>query len=633
MGRALPSAGSTGAKVAETIQKTIFSLASNSSYVENNDEKGGGSFLLSSMSQYKADEFNGGSEKTIYDEFTTPRDEFAKVSDSIKDILAGKTISSSSDRGLRSIAPAGIARNAERQRLAFARKKETVLQREKEGLNKKALRAASSVTDAAWEIKREMQIEGNQAGYRSEDARNRLKASITSSALLEGGRNWVSRQLQGGKKDKSLKLESSNSFVQENKERDIDSKTEPIPDALIVDPEIIVQETSSARETKVDGQNFVDDIAEDTSDIELNKERERLISVLNLCLEAPEETWLRFDLLAKASSKSYFFSNNEESNDEMLNNEDAWENVINLMVSAKNDLEVASSITREYSKDEVIAEMYNMKSTVDTITTYVEDVAGNESAMFLKELFLGEVSIPIQEQQRNTVEMDTTMSQPQIVVNVSVDSNEETINEVFSTVESTTQEYEEASFKTQEFDGEYQTVVADVLPSEEYISSDSIATQNINKMMTDVEFEISIKDVDDKFMIDEPTNDVEVISSDSIEVVAAEVDVITTNDDDFIDGATRIHSANVEDDTFTTEKESRQENVFINLALRTIDVFFFVAEKTITVSKITAIVSVLRMKRSNYLCDLTLFCSPQFLRLEFLEFSILYNQLMKKQPL
>ena len=453
VGRALPSAGKSGARVANQVKKTILSLSNNSSFVQNgmNSDQNQNPFLLSSSSAFLKDDNVIDEEKNIYDELTTPGDEIQKVSESIRDILSGKGVSS--DRGLRSVAPAGTARSAERQRAAFARRKETTLKREKEGIDKKAMRAASSVTDAAWEIKREMQIEGNEAGYRSEAAMKSLEASIASSALMEGGKNWIDKRLPGKKKD-SLKLESSTSSQEDNmkvkfQNAKIDeiAVVDTILDAVVVEPEVIVPDVVApepkvivpdvvAAEPKVivpdaavvetqvivpdtagldpewaqiddestvlaSEKNEMEMLVEEITEAELYEERVRMITVLQMCLEEPDQTWLSPDLLPVSIIEAqnekedqddtpYFLSpdDNGKSSTEKL-----WEKVITAMVSAKNELEAVSTLeSKEKSQEDKIAELYEMKGVVDKITDYVEESAGIKSADFLRMELLGESS-------------------------------------------------------------------------------------------------------------------------------------------------------------------------------------------------------------------------------------------------
>jgi hypothetical protein len=126
---------------------------------------------------------------------TTPADEVREVVEAIRDILSGRGDASSPGAGaassasrsrrrraVRSFAPAGAARSAERQRLAYGARKRTTLKREREGPDRRVGRAIGSVSDAAWEFRREMQTDaGREAGYRTAGVRRALAAGAMRS--------------------------------------------------------------------------------------------------------------------------------------------------------------------------------------------------------------------------------------------------------------------------------------------------------------------------------------------------------------------------------------------------------------------------------------------------------------------
>ena len=127
-------------------------------------------------------------------------DEIKAVAGSIKEILAGgggeggagdRPDAATRRRGLRSVARGGtsVSRSAERQKRAYKRRRETVLAREKEGVDRKIRRGVEGVSDAAAEIRREMSVEGNRAGYRAEATAKAIEAG--TNKVLEAGTNKV----------------------------------------------------------------------------------------------------------------------------------------------------------------------------------------------------------------------------------------------------------------------------------------------------------------------------------------------------------------------------------------------------------------------------------------------------------
>ncbi len=570
VGRALPSAGTSGAKVADTLKKTIFALSTNSSFVENaNGQKG--SLFLPPLSQFET----MNEERTIYDELTTPRDELSKVTESIKGILSGKSVSS--DRRLRSIAPGGASRSVERQKLAYVRRKETVLKREKEGIDKKVLRAASAVTDTAWEIKRELQVEGNEAGYRSEAAMKRLKATIQSNALLEGGRSWMNKRLTASQKA-TLQLESSTTHSDKDKkkndEKAKDETTIFLQDAVVLDSKIF-------EEDQMINTPEVEDIIGEVSQDDLNAERKRLVSILVECLEKPEENWLRPDFLERNESrKPYFLSRDNEPTDNALNDEEVWEKVIVEMVSAKTELETALASMGDISRDEVISELFKMKSAVDNIIRYVSDCAGNDSAEFLRKKFLGETSLSHVKTTNSDTSPGAYVNEMYVIDEFQI-STEEFIFEATSAPKGLQENIYEAG---NDFDEIYESVlVADVISSEGETPNRSTSISKVNQAtsISDVDYEMNFseesfyKTGNKKYQDD--TSD--------IEVTAADVEVVIGNDGDFIiEENNGIGSAAVVDEKTSSSK--KKNNIFLTLTFRTLDVLLFVTEKAITVSEI-----------------------------------------------
>ena len=194
VGRALPAAG----RAART-----FLLSANSTYAERMLEtkpfalpsERSSSSSSSAFVGTAVDYYDDRGGRSTYDDgepsSTTPADEVREVVEAIRDILSGgddassSTSSSSSPsrrrrRAVRSFAPAGTARLAERQRLAYGARKRTLLKREREGPDRRLGRAIGSVTDATWEFRREMQTDaGREAGYRTAGVRRALAAGAT----------------------------------------------------------------------------------------------------------------------------------------------------------------------------------------------------------------------------------------------------------------------------------------------------------------------------------------------------------------------------------------------------------------------------------------------------------------------
>jgi len=176
IGRALPAAGRATRQLL---------LSSNSTYAERLlDVTDQTPFALPSERSLTNRDIVGSGYDELYEDLTTPADEIRSVTSAILDILSGKEIdydqSSSARRSVKSFAPAGTSRMAERQKRAYKARKQTVLKREKEGIDRKVGRAIGSVSDATWELRREMQTtKGREAGYRSKGVRKALASGAT----------------------------------------------------------------------------------------------------------------------------------------------------------------------------------------------------------------------------------------------------------------------------------------------------------------------------------------------------------------------------------------------------------------------------------------------------------------------
>ncbi|KAG7363774.1 ion transport protein [Nitzschia inconspicua] len=181
--RALPSAASLTQN-----NKKIFQLSDKSSFdVSDNQQQ-------KQQEPMKVD---------LRKEFATPQDEIKSVSAAIKQIFeqadqkvtprslsssssSAKTLlSSSSASSLKSTAQRGTARLSS----AYQRQQKTKLAREKENIVQKAPRLASSVIDSAYQVKRELQIEPNKPGYKTQRLREATAstAKLLASAAKAGG--------------------------------------------------------------------------------------------------------------------------------------------------------------------------------------------------------------------------------------------------------------------------------------------------------------------------------------------------------------------------------------------------------------------------------------------------------------
>lgn len=399
VGRALPSQGQSGAAMAKKMRDSLFLLTNNSSFVEYIPED---NFIL------PPSKYSEGVETGIREELNTPMDEIKSVTEAIKDILSGKTIVTQ-DRGLRSVAPAGTARNSDRIKKAYERRKETTLKREKEGIDKKVLRATSSVTDAAWELKREMDVEGNTAGYRAKTAQRQLEGTLESVGLLNGesGKTFrgIGERLFGASKKRT-----------ESKQLESAAAVEAVMEEFLYDDIKVLVDELEKLESIQDGY-IAPYQALNIED--LNAERRRVIATLTDCLQNPGQTWLKpgTKVASPESVKPtenkpddvdlpYFVNvdanvtETEVKKDEKeekailpeINsmNQDTWDTLITTMVLTRNDIDAEMSDESEsfQSEEEIYAALRGLESKLNLIVSLAAASAGEDASRSIRmELF------------------------------------------------------------------------------------------------------------------------------------------------------------------------------------------------------------------------------------------------------
>jgi hypothetical protein len=175
-------------------------------------------FQLSDKSSYQASNESSDKMVDLRKEFSTPQDEIKIVTAEIKEILerADQQVTqrspssvnaklTSSASSLKSTARRGTARLSQ----AYQRQQKTKLAREKENIAQKAPRLVTNVIDSAYQVKRELQIEPNQPGYKTKRLREATAttAKLLASAARAGASSFLLKQDE--KKKGSNQLPSS----------------------------------------------------------------------------------------------------------------------------------------------------------------------------------------------------------------------------------------------------------------------------------------------------------------------------------------------------------------------------------------------------------------------------------------
>lgn len=533
--RALPASGKTGVKMAETMRKALFQLSSNSSFVEYIPKD---NFIL------PPSKYSPSAQRNIYEELNTPMDEIRSVTKAIKDILSGKTVSE--NRGLRSVAAANAGRSAERQQKAYERRKETVLKREKEGIDRKVARATSGISDAAWELKREMEIEGNEAGYRAKNVQRRLEGTFESLGLLnESAQGNLFRGM------------GNRLFGSSERRVDLAQLKSAVDDSQILNEGIL--DSSPELETIL------------VTASELESEKNRLIESLNTCLLNPGETWLTPKTMADY----------QNAQDEKQISIGELEKVITTMVLSRNNIEATTDEDLSLSQELILSELKMMKASIDQIISLAACSAGLKASEALKSILLGldsdnaftlltmldDIELTLETQKRvtkgkQTLRTNTDFNAPQPNGN----KGDYTKNEYFF--------INEISEESETLDS-YQNVDVSVVNED----MDPSTRKNVvrNKILSDAEIISS-----SQLFVDNDTKNSNTEGLDPKEDVISYSQVeVLTDDDDLLEDDVFLNSA--KDNSASFPADTRNSSPFVTIPLRALDVILFVVEKTITI--------------------------------------------------
>jgi hypothetical protein len=132
------------------------------------------------------DSSEGARRRRILEQMNQPVDEIQSISREIWSILKSEPTSTATStstteqrRGLRTVAPAGSANAAERQRRAYQRQRQKV--QAQQNIPGQVLSSGTKLVDTAWELQRELQAETNVPGYKTEPVRTALAAGVTAT--------------------------------------------------------------------------------------------------------------------------------------------------------------------------------------------------------------------------------------------------------------------------------------------------------------------------------------------------------------------------------------------------------------------------------------------------------------------
>ena len=451
-------------------------------------------FLLANRSSYIAaviDFKNETKPRDVRDELNRPQDEIQSVTRELFAILSGERtryMPGSSQRGLRSLAPAGTVNSAERQRRALQRKQEAAAKR------KNVAQLGGRVVDTAWELRRELKAESNVPGYKTEPIRSAIAAGVTATGnLLSGVRE---RARLSAVEQKELFLKSQASIEKDQADDvsvvDLEREPEPVSQEVRFDPE---KQEARGFVTK----RFLDDI---------RVERRRIVDRLTACIDQPDATWLTREVVESLENLDFISSPAMQ---------DCFTKMILLRDEIDNPVHDVSVL------DDSVNDLISLRTAIDYLCSYtaseVSDVIAEEIRM---ELYSG----------RN--EFD---DEPLIV---RLEEELELLQASLTTAQATTS-------------GTAAPEVFDVIPDAVFI---------------DV--------IPDAFMMDSH----ERLDGMDEDGVGAGMMAEIVSDDDF---ESAVSAAKKVFDVPADETEKQQPNLLFIVVLRSLDVVFFIAEKTVTV--------------------------------------------------
>ena len=538
--RALPASGTSGAAVGRAVRMAARQLAANSSFVQYIPED---NFILP-PSKYSEGTDQAAGEDGLYEELNTVGDEIKAVAGSIKEILAGGGEGGAGDRpdaatrrrGLRSVARGGtsVSRSAERQKRAYKRRRETVLAREKEGVDRKIRRGVEGVSDAAAEIRREMSVEGNRAGYRAEATAKAIEAG--TNKVLEAGTNKVlgatgMGNSQGGGWKRLFGWSDNGGSG-----------------AATEDPAM-----AELREATVAMPSLTSD--------DLLEEKARFVAAIQVCLESPGETWLTADAVAENVNRTV--------------DDDALMDIITTMVCLRDDAqsEMDEIVDREALggdptpiKD-VIEELRRMESSIGTIVTQAAVAADFEAAEMLRAELLGDGSL-IASLDELVRDYEIAKVQQEAAEKAAAEeaARAEAQGEAQAQADAESSAAQEVYMEAEVVDAFVDAVVVQEPPPKPPPFFVDLAPDD--DFATGRQPEVIASDVGYRS-----------ISADAVEVLLDDDDLEEGIWDGVRDAPDLGDAASMEEE----EEEEKEDSLPIRLALRSLDVVLFVVEKTIFV--------------------------------------------------
>jgi hypothetical protein len=455
-------------------------------------------FQLTNTSSYKQPS-SLSSTRSILQRMNAPADEIQSVTRSILDIVKanGRQQQPFAERTLRTVAPA-----RERQRRAYHQRKRLLQQ------DKNVLRMATKATDTVWELRQELQAESSPPGYKTATLRTSIAAGVSSAG------NLLSSVRQQAKLVASQKA---------------------------------VMRLQHARDATEDAR------AELLK--ELQTERTRIYNRLRACIEEPEHTWLRDEVVSVA------FNNDDDT---VRLSADALQQVVALMILVRDNMNACDKeLNLNDSFSTLLSELHRIRGQVNDIRARAAEAVSYTIAEQLWQDLIGmELGAEMDPVILRLSEIETSYAES--FENVVLDTSElEAANAAQEAVMKSLKLQLEEDLEASGASGYHlesdSAKAAFVGASPEYV--------DVEPVMYTISNQHSIHYRDDVDTASEAGNDRSVMA-----------ELITDDDDDstFAMGPARNAAE-------YNEQEEMKLNLVLDLTLRAFDVVFFMLEKTFTV--------------------------------------------------
>lgn len=475
--------------------------------------------------------------KNALEQMNRPVDEIKSVSQELFGILSGErtSVATSSGRGLRTAAPAGLGNAAERQRRAYQQRQK--LDKQQNDVTK----IGGSVLDTAWELQRELKAETNIPGYKTEPIRNFIEASVVATGnilraarvetLLSTGEKKGLR-LQVPKKDIKRDLVMGQFGVQQAEFVNYIAKSKTESDGLEVEAAF---ETCAvvAEQARPNQEKEVLVLAELKA--ELKAERVRIIDRLSKCIEDPSDTWLTPSVIDSLGNLDFF------SGSGMLD-------TLTKMILLKDEMQDPIFDQIATSKELAVGQLMTIRITIEDFCALTATEVSSIIADRLRVELLGQGQSS--DKRPLILRLEEVMSEltkegDVILVKAPIDNT-------MITEESAANQKQMAEIRAKAT--VLQPQIFDVIP-------DAV-----------------MKTQDDNFV----TKKIIAIVHNEIGAAGAGLVAEIVSDDDF-ENAVGAAKVVLEVTGEEGEPEDTGENVFIRTTLRSLDVVFFVIERVVTV--------------------------------------------------